>query len=401
MPAPRRRLQSGAVTALEALAALSLAAWAWLVLAHGRFWLCDQRLEGRDLAPARWPAVVAVVPARDEADVLPRALSSLLDQDYPGELRVVLVDDERGDGTADVATRLAKEHAQGARLAVAHAPPRPPGWVGKMWALDSGLRAALETGPAPDLWLLTDADVVHGCDGLRRLAAKLEAERLDLASLMVRLEAERSWSRLLVPAFVYFFQKLYPFPRLNDPRARTAAAAGGCVLVRRLALARAGGIEALRAEVIDDCALGRAVKRSGGRLWLGLSTTERSIRPYAGLGDVWRMVARSAYTQLRHSPWLLLGTLAGLALLHLVPPLTALALPLHGDGAAAALAAGAWLLAAASFAPTLALYGRSLAWAPALPLAGALYGAMTFDSARRHWRHEGARWKGRPGAGAG
>ena len=389
------------MTALEALAALSLAAWAWLVLAHGRFWFCSERLDGRDPAPARWPAVAAVVPARDEADVLPRTLRSLLEQDYPGELRIVLVDDESSDGTADAARCLAKEHPQGARLAVASAPPRPPGWVGKMWALASGLRAAAETGPPPDAWLLTDADVLHGRDALRRLVAKQEAEALDLVSLMVRLEADSGWSRLLVPAFVYFFQKLYPFPRVNDPRSRTAAAAGGCVLVRREALARAGGIEALRAEVIDDCALGRAVKRSGGRLWLGLGTSERSIRPYAGLGDVWRMVARSAYTQLRHSPWILFGTLLGLAMLHLVPPLAVLGLPLHADGAAAALAAGAWLLAAASFAPTLALYGRSLAWALALPLAGALYGAMTFDSARRHWRSEGALWKGRAGAGAG
>jgi len=391
----------GAVSALAVLAALSLATWTWLVLAHGRFWLCSERLDGRDPAPARWPAVVALVPARDEADVLPRTLASLLDQDYPGELRIVLVDDESRDGTADAARRLAKQHPAGARLAVAHAPPRPPGWVGKMWALESGRRAALATGPAPDAWLLTDADVAHGPDGLRRLVAKQAAGGLDLVSLMVRLDADAGWSRLLVPAFVYFFQKLYPFPRVNDPSARTAAAAGGCVLVRCEALARAGGFEALRGEVIDDCALGSAVKRSGGRLWLGLSTRERSIRPYAGLGDVWRMVARSAYTQLRHSPWVLVGTLAGLALLHLVPPLAALGLPWHGDARAAALGAGAWLLAAASFAPTLALYGRSLAWAPALPLAGALYGAMTFDSARRHWRHEGASWKGRPGAGAG
>jgi hopene-associated glycosyltransferase HpnB len=389
------------VTTLGIAAAISLAAWAYLVLAHGRFWICSERLDGRDVAPGRWPSVVAVVPARDEADVLARTLRSLLDQDYPGEWRVVLVDDESSDGTADVARGVAKEHPQGDRLRVASAPPRPPGWVGKMWALATGLRAARETFPAPDAWLLTDADVTHGRDNLRRLVARLEAQNLDLVSLMVRLDAERGWSSLLIPAFVYFFQQLYPFPRVNDPRAHTAGAAGGCVLVRRPALERAGGIEALRAEVIDDCALGAAVKRSGGRLWLGLSTSERSIRPYRGLDDVWQMVARSAYTQLRHSPLFLAGTLVGLALLHLVPPLGALLLPLHGDAAAAALALGAWLLAAASFAPTLSLYGKSSAWALALPLAGALYGAMTFDSALRHWRKQGASWKGRAGAGAG
>jgi len=384
---------------LVPVAALSLAAWVYLVFAHGRFWLCDQRLDGRDAAPASWPPIVAVVPARDEAELLPEVLRSLLDQDYPGELHLILVDDESSDGTAEVARRAAREHASGSRLRVVAAPPRPPGWVGKMWAVASGLRAAEAAGLEPEAWLLADADVVHGRDNLRRLVARAQAEHLDLVSLMVRLDAERGSCRLLVPAFVYFFQKLYPFPRVNDPRARTAGAAGGCVLVRREALARAGGIESLRAEVIDDCALGRAVKRSGGRLWLGLSATERSIRPNTGLGDVWRMVARSAFTQLRHSSLLLAGTLVGLGILHLVPPLWVLLLPLHGDGAAAALAAGAWLLAATSFVPTLSLYGRSLAWALALPLAGALYAGMTFDSARRHWRSEGASWKGRAGAG--
>jgi len=388
-------------TALVWIAALSLAAWVYLVFGHGRFWLCDQRLDGRDAAPAHWPKIVAVVPARDEADVLPAALRSLLDQEYPGDFRVILVDDESSDGTADVARRVAGEHASGPRLRVVATSPRPPGWVGKMWAVASGLRAAEASGLEPEAWLLTDADVVHGRDSVRLLVAKAEADGLDLVSLMVRLDAERGSCRLLVPAFVYFFQKLYPFPRVNDPRARTAGAAGGCVLVRHRALARAGGIESLRAEVIDDCALGRAVKQSGGRLWLGLSATEHSIRPYAGLGDVWRMVARSAFTQLHHSSLLLLGTLVGLALLYLVPPLWVLALPLHGNATAAALAAGAWLFAAASFVPTLVLYRRSLAWAMALPLAGALYAGMTFDSARRHWRNEGASWKGRASAGRG
>src|SRR5690606_27969659 len=238
-------------------------------------------------------------------------------------------------------------------------------------------------------WLLTDADVAHAPDALRRLVAKAEAERLDLVSQMVLLHAGGGWGGLLVPAFVYFFQKLYPFPRVNDPRARTAGAAGGCVLGRRDALARAGGIEALRGEVIDDCALGRAIKRHG-RIWLGLSTRERSVRPYAGVGDVWRMVARSAYTQLGHSPLLLAGTIVGLALLHLLAPLAVLLAPVHGDATAAALGAGTWALAATTFVPTLALYGRSPAWALALPVAGALYAAMTIDSARRHHTARGA-----------
>jgi len=387
------------MTLLAALSALSLTAWAYLALAHGRFWHCDQRLDGRAPAPAAWPRVVAVVPARDEAAVLPEALRSLLDQDYPGEFAIVLVDDESRDGTADVAERLRREHPMGARLRVTHTAARPNGWVGKMWALQCGVDAAAKADLAPAWWLFTDADVAHGQGNLRRLVAKGEADRLDLVSLMVRLHMSRAWHALLVPAFVYFFQKLYPFPRINDPRARTAGAAGGCVLLRPAALARAGGVEALRAEVIDDCALGRNIKRTGGRLWVGLSATEHSIRPYTGISDVWNMVARSAFTQLHHSLGIVAGTALGLALLYLLPPLALVTLPLHGDLAAAGFGAGAWLLQAATFAPTLALYERRPVWGLALPIAGALYMGMTIDSARRHLRNQGAMWKGRAGAG--
>ncbi len=382
---------------LVAIAALSLGAWLYLVLGHGRYWRCDQRLTGREPAPLRWPSVTAVVPARDEAMLVGDTLRSLLDQDYAGAFRIVLADDESSDGTGDVARALARDHPNGARVTVARTPERPAGWVGKMWAVETGVRTASATAP-PAYWLLTDADVEHGPGSVRRLVAKAESDRLDLVSQMVLLHAGPSWDGLLVPAFVYFFQKLYPFARVNDPRSRTAGAAGGCVLVRSEALARAGGIAALRGEVIDDCALGRAVKR-GGPIWLGLSTTERSIRPYAGIADVWNMVARSAFTQLRHSLWIVAGTVLGLALLYLVPPLTVLSWPWHRDGAAATLALGAWVLQAVSFAPTLALYDRSAWWGSALPIAGAFYGAMTIDSARRHYRREGAHWKGRAGAG--
>jgi len=378
-------------------AALAFAAWLYLVLAHGRFWLADQRLDARAPAPARWPDVVAVVPARDEAALVPRTVGALLGQEYAGRLCVVLVDDESGDGTAKVARDTAARHPRGERLQVVATSARPPGWVGKMWAVESGVRAG--SVHAPDWWWLSDADVQPAPDTLARLVAMGEARGLDLVSLMVRLDPGRGWNALLVPAFVYFFQQLYPFPRVNDPAARTAGAAGGCVLVRAEALARAGGIAALRGEVIDDCALGRAVKR-GGPIWLGLAEREASVRPYQGLADVWNMVARSAYTQLRHSPLLLAGTLAGLALLYLVPVIAVLAWPLHHDAAAFAFGTGAWALQALSFAPTLALYERPAWWGLALPAAGLLYAAMTFDSALRHWRARGATWKGRAGAGA-
>jgi hopene-associated glycosyltransferase HpnB len=263
----------------------------------------------------------------------------------------------------------------------------------------TGVAQAARRRPDAEYWLLTDADVEHTPGNLRRLVAKARGEGLDLVSLMVRLHCERGWERLLVPAFVYFFQKLYPFPRINDPHSRTAGAAGGCMLVRADALARAGGIEAIRGEIIDDCALGRALK-ARGRIWVGLGPSEYSFRPYPRLADVWQMVARSAYTQLGHSPVLLAGTVLGLLLVYLAPPLLALGWPLHGSAAAAGAALAAWALMAWTFQPTLRDYGRSPWLGLALPVAGALYLAMTVDSARRHYRGRGAEWKGRAGAGA-
>jgi len=383
---------------LTILAALSLAIWIYLVLFHGRFWRADQRLGAAEAPAAGWPAVVAVVPARNEADVIATSIGSLLGQDYPGRFRVVLVDDSSEDGTGDAARALAATHDQGARLTVVQGTSLPPGWVGKMWAVHNGVAKADQIdAEAPYLWL-TDADIAHGPGVLRALVAKAEGGRLDLVSLMALLHCRRPWERLLIPAFVYFFQKLYPFPRVNDPADRLAGAAGGCMLVRRAALKEAGGIEAIRDAVIDDCALGRALK-ANGPIWLGLAEDTRSIRPYDGLKDIWRMVARSAYDQLGYSPLALAGTVAGMALVYLVPPLVALLTPWHGDVPAGIMAALAWLLMAWSFRPTLALYGRP-APAALLPLAGLLYNLMTLDSALAYYRGRGAYWKGRAQAPA-
>ncbi len=379
---------------LIAAGTASLLAWLCLTAFHGSFWRADQRLDGEAPTPAQWPSVAAVVPARNEADVIERCVGSLLDQDYPGPFAVVLVDDHSGDGTGELAERLAAGHPRGARLTVVRAAELPPGWTGKMWAVHTGVEAAGSVQDAPQYLLLTDADVAHGPGNLRRLVAKAEAEGLDLVSLMVRLHCRRGWERLLIPAFVYFFQQLYPFPRVNDPAARAAGAAGGCMLVRRHSLERAGGVEAIRGEVIDDCALARRIK-GRGPIWLGLTESERSLRPYRGLADVWNMVARTAYTQLGHSPLLLAGTVAGLALVYLAPPALVLGWPLHGSAPSVLLGLAAWLLMALTFVPTLRLYRRSLALAPALPFAALLYLGMTVDSARRHWLGKGARWKGR------
>jgi hopene-associated glycosyltransferase HpnB len=386
---------------LIVLAGISVGAWVYLTLFHGRFWWADQRLDEAGDADNRAnprPQVVAVIPARNEEDVIERAVVSLLDQDYPGRFSIVVVDDRSDDATGEMVRRAAARHEHGGRLRIVRAKDMPMGWVGKMWAVQTGVAMASQLAPEAEYLLLTDADVAHDVGNLQRLVTKAEGERLDLVSLMVRLHCESGWERLLIPAFVYFFQKLYPFPRVNNPASATSGAAGGCMLVRAEALKRAGGIEAIRSEVIDDCALGKALKK-GGRVWIGVTDLEESFRPYAGLWDIWNMVARSAYTQLHYSIFILVGTIAGLLLTYLVPPLLTLGAPFHTNYLAAALAATAWLLMAITFLPTLRLYRLSPLRALTLPFAGLLYLCMTVDSARRHWQGTGASWKGRAGAG--
>jgi hopene-associated glycosyltransferase HpnB len=335
-----------------------------------------------------------VVPARDEAEVLPHSLPGLLAQKYPGRARVILVDDHSGDGTAETARRLAE--AGGLPLTVTTPPPLPSGWTGKLWAVRHGVELAGET----ELLFLTDADIAHGPGVLAALVAGAEARRLDLVSQMARLRTETAWERLIVPAFVYFFAQLYPFRWSNRPGSRTAAAAGGCSLVRRDALERAGGVAAIRGAVIDDVSLARAVKGSGGRTWLGLAErdpelTVRSVRPYVGLGPLWRMVSRSAYAQLRHSPALLLGTVLGLALIYLVPPVATVVGLATGRLPVLLAGAAAWLLMTGTYLPMTRYYGRPAPAALLLPFTALLYLLMTVDSAVQHYRGRGAAWKGR------
>ncbi|MFB7475977.1 glycosyltransferase [Kitasatospora sp. NPDC056184] len=377
------------MTVLLWIAALSLLVWLWLAGCHGSFWRTDVRLPPRR-PPERWPQVAVVVPARDEAGVLPVSLPSLLAQKYPGRARVVLVDDHSSDGTGALARSLAAP--DGLELTVATPPPLPEGWTGKLWAVRHGVELA---GPDAEYLLLTDADIAHGPDSLADLVAAAEGERLDLVSQMARLRVETGWERLIVPAFVYFFAQLYPFRWSNRPGARTAAAAGGCSLVRREALERAGGVAAIRGAVIDDVSLARAVKAAGGRTWLGLAEQVDSVRPYPRLAQLWRMVSRSAYAQLRHSPVLLLGTVLGLALVYLVPPVATVAGLVAGALPVAAAGAAAWALMAGTFVPMLRYYGRPPAEALLLPFTASLYLLMTVDSAVQHWRGRGAAWKGR------
>ncbi len=318
------------------------------------------------------------------------ALRSLLAQDYGRRLQVVLVDDGSTDGTGAIARALGRALGD-PRLVVIDGRPRPAGWSGKLWAIAQGIDAAASA----ELILLTDADIVHDPGHLGALVAQAGAHDLDLVSEMVALRCETAAERALVPAFVFFFQLLYPFAWVNDPLRATAAAAGGTILIRRRALDRIGGIEAVRSALIDDVALAAAVKR-GGRIWLGHSALARSRRAYPGVADLWRMVARTAYVQLRRSPLLLSATIAGLALVWLVPPAAAL----FGHGAARWMGLAAWFGASLSFVPTLRRFGLSALRAPLLPLVAVFYMAATIGSALDHYRGRGVQWRGRRYGGA-
>jgi hopene-associated glycosyltransferase HpnB len=368
--------------------ALTFIIWLVLWLRHGGFWRTTiAPLPG---LPRDWPGVVAVIPARNEAEGISRTVGSLLGQDYKGRVSVVVVDDESTDGTAEVAKHAAAVMNAADRLSVVSGTPTPQGWVGKMWAVAQGLDKAAELDPSARYVLLTDGDISHSDRNIAHLVARAEAGALDLTSLMVRLRCVSIAEQALIPAFVFFFQMLYPFSWVNDPANKTAGAAGGCMLVRRSALERIGGVAAIKSALIDDCALAAAMKRNGP-IYLSLTNDAESLRIYGDLSEVWNMVARSAYTQLNYSPLLLLGTVGGLCMTFLAPPL----LFLFGHGMASLFGLVAWIIMALCYSPMLRFYNRPLWWAPLLPAVALVYLGATLDSALRHLRGKGGAWKGR------
>jgi hopene-associated glycosyltransferase HpnB len=388
------------------LAIIALAIWLHLFFGRGWFWRVRKvdadRGEGETLGA--WPSVIAVVPARNEAETIGQVVTGLMQQDYPGAFSVVVVDDHSEDRTAIIAQRVAAENGAGARVKVLSASELPDGWTGKLWALNEGMlhggvtQARMSNGgglsaapEAPEFYWFTDADVSHAPNTLRRLVGRAERERLDLASLMVLLQAKTLPERALIPAFLYFFLMLYPPRWIADEELRTAGAAGGCILLRGKAIVRMGGFRVIRSEVIDDCALARAVKLSGGRVWMGLTRKSLSLRAYRTFGEVRDLIARTAFTQLRYSVPMLAGTLLGMFLTYVAPVLLLFA----RDSTAQALGFAAWLLMTLSFLPTVRFYRLSAVWAPVLPLTAMFYTCATWLSAVRYWMGKGGLWKGR------
>ena len=375
-----------------AIAVICLLVWAYLLTARGGFWRCRDIFAAGDRGAAGRPSpeVVAIIPARNEADVLGQSLASVLRQDYRRGLRIVIVDDQSSDGTRNIAERVAAElvlrspYERTVEIVAGEAVPH--GWTGKLWALNQGLATVREP---PEYVLFLDADIALAPQVLQGLVNSARESGAVLTSLMVTLRCRSRAERWLVPAFVFFFQMLYPFSWVNDPRRSAAAAAGGCMLVHRKALAESGGLEALRGAIIDDCTLGAQMKRRGP-VWLGLTHDAVSLRAYDFAGFS-RMVARSAFAELRYSTPRLFGALAGMGLVFLAPPL----LVLFADGWARAAGAAAWLMMTLAFAPTLRFYRRPVSSGVALPAIAAAYVLFTLQSAAQYWRGKGGVWKDR------
>ena len=375
----------------NALGIIALAIWLHLFFGRGWFWRI-RKLDADGFvgkAPTEWPRIMVVVPARNEAKTIETAVASLVRQDYLGVFSVVVVDDHSEDATAILARQAADENRDGDRLTVASATALPEGWTGKLWALNEGI--ASDSAEQPAYYWFTDADVSHASDTLRRLVVRAEQEELDLASLMVLLQGKSLPERALIPAFLYFFLMLYPPRWIADEELNTAGAAGGCILVRRKALERIGGLAAIRGEVIDDCALAKAVKLSHGKVWMGLTRKSTSLRSYGTFGEIRDLIARTAFTQLRYSTLILVGTLAGMFLTYVAPVILLFA---H-DSTARMLGVVACLLMTLSFLPTVRFYRLSILWTPLLPLTALFYAYATWLSAARYWMGKGGQWKGR------
>ncbi|NEQ78033.1 MAG: glycosyltransferase [Okeania sp. SIO2C9] len=380
---------------------LNLIIWIYLLLFRGKFWLADRRLLPISETEIRkiqyWPSISAIIPARNEAKLLRTTLKSLLNQDYPGNFKIILVDDNSKDNTANVANFIAQKNDDLTKLEVISAGNLSSGWSGKLWAINQGINYAKQQTPAPDYFLFTDADIEHSSTNIRQLIIKAEQENLALVSLMVKLQCQTLTEELMIPAFVFFFQKLYPFRWVNNPQNSTAAAAGGCILIRNQVLDEIGGIEVIRNALIDDCSLATAVKQksTNKKIWLGLTSDTKSRRSYPDLFSIWSMIVRTAFTQLNYSPLLLVATVIGMKLIYLVPSLGIILGVIFSWWEIVAIAFLARILMFLAYLPIVRFYQLSPIYAMSLPTVALIYTLITIDSAWRHLRGRGSHWKGR------
>lgn len=376
------------------LTCLSCAIWGYLLVFHHRFWLSNQVLKSSaPLRDGEWPDVVVIIPARNEAEIIEVVTNSHLTNDYQGKLDLVVVDDQSSDGTGDLVRALGSNRAH-----VVEGKELPDGWSGKLWAVNNGLEAAKEIAPNAGYVLLTDADIEHAPGALSKLVSHAVQKEQAMVSIMARLDARGFWGGLLMPAFIFFFQKLYPFPAINNPSSHIGGAAGGCMLIERKALVEIGGVETIKGDLIDDCALGKALKDQKGAkrsIWLGFDDGIVSLRDNRELHTIWKMVTRTAFTQLKFSSVLVIGAVIGMALTYLMAPIAVLTFPLHGSTMVLALGALAYFGMLLAYIPTLRRYKKSPLWACLLPFSALVYTMMTISSALNHWRGRGGAWKGR------
>ena len=374
---------------LELTIILSLIIWVFLIFFRGNFWLANQMLEADIMQLETWPSISVVIPARNEENYIGATLQSLMAQDYPGKIDITVVNDNSTDNTVEAITRIKDE-----RIVISNTSDLPEGWTGKLWALKQGINLAIKKKPSVDFYLLTDADIEHSRETLKNMVTKAERENLQLVSLMVLLNCRNFWEILLIPAFVFFFQKLNPFQWINNPKKPTAGAAGGYILVRRTALEAAGGIDAVRGEIIDDCAIGRMIKKNGS-IWLGLTRSVKSLRTHTRLSEIWGMVTRTAFNQLNYSVSFLLVTTIGMIDIYLIPPFAVVWGLVFNDNISLSLGVLCWVIMAIAYLPTLRLYQRPFWETLILPVAAFLYSLMVVDSAQRHWTKRYPLWKGR------
>ena len=381
--------------ALIILISLSLFIWLFLLFFWGDFWRSNQYIDRNYPELESYPTVWAIVPARDEAEVIEQSVKSLLNQKYLGKFSIILIDDNSSDRTAEIAQKTAEQINKKEWLKIIPGKPLTPGWKGKLWAMNQGIDYAKQQDSYPDYFLLTDADIYHHAENLSQLVTKAETENLDLVSLMVLLRCQSMWEKLLIPAFVFFFQKLYPFYWVNNPNKSMAAAAGGCILISSKSLAEIGGISAIKDALIDDCSLAKAIKSQRKKIWIGLTKNTISLRPYDDLKTIWNTISRTAFDQLNYSLFLLIGTLIGMSIIYLAPPLgLTIGIGIH-NWLLAGISTFAWLMMTLAYIPTIKLYSLPVMWAFSLPAIAFLYTLMTLDSAIKYYQGKGGAWKGR------